>query len=129
MSVSRINSPSGARPLVARLLHSENLPDLLPVFMLTPVIWLLAVVVVQAHDAPSGWSYPFQCCSGYDCRPVTATTISTRPEGYVITGTGEVVGYGDTRVRTSPDGAYHWCSVAGADDGKTLCLFVPQQLY
>ncbi len=96
---------------------------------LVPVLLLLAVLAAQAHDAPSGWKYPYQCCSGYDCRPVTAKTISTRPEGYVIAGTGEVVGYGDTRIRTSPDDAYHWCSVAGADDGRTICLFVPQQMY
>ena len=74
---------------------------------------------------PQGWSYPFSCCSGYDCRAVSQTSISERPEGYVIKGTGEVVGYSDARIKNSPDGEYHWCSVAGANDGKTICLFVP----
>jgi len=84
-----------------------------------------------AHDAlptaaqPNGWSYPFSCCSGYDCRAVSEKAISERPEGYVIKGTGEVVAYSDTRVKNSPDGEFHWCSVAGANDGRTICLFVP----
>jgi len=85
----------------------------------------------HAHDPlptaaqPNGWSYPFSCCSGYDCRAVSEKAISERPEGYVIKGTGEVVAYSDARVKNSPDGEFHWCSVAGANDGRTICLFVP----
>lgn len=80
----------------------------------------------EAHDAPTGWSYPYSCCSGIDCRRVENKAISERPEGYVISATGEVIPYtGDTRLRNSPDGEFHWCSVAGADDGRTICLFAP----
>jgi hypothetical protein len=88
-----------------------------------------------AHDAkptaakPNGWSYPFSCCSGYDCRAVSQKAISERPEGYVIRGTGEVVAYSDGRLKMSPDGDYHWCSVAGADNTRTICLFVPPRSY
>jgi hypothetical protein len=91
--------------------------------------------LAAAHDAkptaarPQGWSYPFACCSGYDCRAVSSKQISERPEGYVIKGTGEVVAYSDARLKNSPDGEYHWCSVAGADDSRTICLFVPPRSY
>ena len=85
----------------------------------------LSAGVARAHDAPKGWSYPFSCCSGIDCREVTAKAISERPDGYVIEGTGEQIAYNDTRVKNSPDGEFHWCSVAGASDGRTICLFVP----
>jgi len=91
----------------------------------------LAASPALAHDAmptaaqPQGWTYPFACCSGYDCRAVSDKAISERPEGYVIKGTGEVVGYADARVKNSPDGEYHWCSVAGSNEGRTICLFVP----
>jgi hypothetical protein len=78
-----------------------------------------------AHDAPTGWSYPHRCCSGIDCRPVPAKAISERPEGFVINNTGEVVAYADTRLKDSPDGEYHWCSVAGEEKSRTICLFVP----
>ena len=78
-----------------------------------------------AHEAPSGWSYPTACCSGVDCREVADKLISERPEGYVIKNTGEVVAYSDTRLKHSPDGVYHWCSVQGADNTRTICLFVP----
>lgn len=87
------------------------------------------------HDAmptaakPQGWKYPFSCCSDYDCRAVSEAAISERPEGYVIDGTGEVVGYQDVRLKNSPDGEFHWCSVAGANDGRTICLFVPPRSY
>lgn len=82
-----------------------------------------------SHDAPKGWSYPYACCSGLDCREVASKAISERPQGYVIEGTGEVVAYQDARVRRSPDGAYHWCSISGADDGRTICLFVPPKSF
>lgn len=96
---------------------------------------VMSAAVAAAHDAkptaakPSGWSYPFSCCSGYDCREVPQAAISERPDGYVIRGTGEVVAYSDARLKDSPDGEYHWCSVAGANDGRTICLFVPPRSY
>jgi hypothetical protein len=86
---------------------------------------LFAASSAFAHDAPSGWKYPFSCCSGVDCRPVKTKAISERPEGYVISTTGEVVPYNDRRIRYSPDGEYHWCSKYGKDDTPTICLFVP----
>ncbi len=96
---------------------------------LTLALGVTSAATAQAHDAPSGWKYPWSCCSGHDCRPVTAKTISEIPNGYVIATTGEIVPFSDSRVQSSPDGEYHWCSVAGADDGKTICLFVPQRMF
>jgi hypothetical protein len=99
------------------------------------VFIVLTSVPSFAHDAiptaarPQGWSYPFSCCSGYDCREVPGKAISERPEGYVIEGTGEVVRYSDGRLKNSPDGQFHWCSVAGASDGRTICLFVPPRSF
>jgi hypothetical protein len=96
---------------------------------------ILLACPVRAHEAlptaakPLGWSYPYSCCSGVDCRQVSSKAISERSEGYVINGTGEVVAHSDTRVKNSPDGVYHWCSVAGANDSKTICLFVPPKGY
>ncbi|TIS98013.1 hypothetical protein [Mesorhizobium sp.] len=117
--------PASAVKTARRLLNS-----IIAVVALTAATCIFAAPAL-AHDAkptaakPQGWSYPFSCCSGYDCRAVSQASISERPEGYVIKGTGEVVAYSDTRIKNSPDGEYHWCSVAGANDGKTICLFVP----
>lgn len=100
-------------------------------------LWLIPPLIAaslwpavgKAHDAPSGWSYPFSCCSNQDCRPVATKAVSEKPQGYVINVTGEVVPYKDTRVRTSPDGEFHWCSVAGEEKSRTLCLFVPPRSF
>ncbi|WP_353003719.1 hypothetical protein [Mesorhizobium sp. M0976] len=87
--------------------------------------------VAFPHDAlptvakPQGWSYPFACCSGYDCREVPDADIVEGARGYEIRRTGELIAMTDPKVRRSPDGKFHWCSVAGANDGKTICLFVP----
>lgn len=99
------------------------------------VIAVLLVSHALAHDAiptaaqPQGWSYPFSCCSGIDCRAIPADWIEERPEGYVIVPTGELVAYSDVRVKHSPDQDMHWCSVAGASDGRTICLFVPPRSF
>ncbi|MBO6901973.1 MAG: hypothetical protein JJ864_11565 [Rhizobiaceae bacterium] len=96
---------------------------------------LFAVSPVAAHDAlptsakPQGWSYPITCCSGYDCREVSHSQIKEGPEGYVIASTGELIPMTDRKVRPSPDGEFHWCSVAGKDDGRTICLFVPPRAF
>jgi hypothetical protein len=92
---------------------------------------VLVAFPAAAHDAlptaakPLGWAYPTSCCSGIDCRRVSSKAISERPNGYVIKNTGEVLAYSDSRIKDSPDGIYHWCSVAGADNTRTICLFVP----
>ena len=78
------------------------------------------------HEAAAGWSYPFACCSGFDCREVSDALVRDNQDGsFTIVATGERLVSGDTRVRLSPDGQTHWCSVAGRDDGRTICLFVP----
>lgn len=94
-----------------------------------PLVLLSAPGGALAHEAKSGWSYPYACCSNQDCREVPASAVSERPEGYVINPTGEVVAYSDRRVKISPDGVYHWCSIAGEDNSRTICLFVPPRLF
>lgn len=87
--------------------------------------------LVYPHDAmptaaqPLGWTYPWSCCSGNDCRRADGE-VAERPEGYQIAETGEIVPYGDKRVKDSPDGEFHWCRhMTGQHAGKTICLFVP----
>jgi hypothetical protein len=89
----------------------------------------LTVSPALSHQAKSGWTYPLECCSDRDCQEVPETAISMAPEGFVIGPTGETLGYSDPRLRDSPDGVYHWCSVGQAANTRTLCLFVPPQLY
>jgi hypothetical protein len=81
---------------------------------------------VNASGQPTGWKYPWSCCSNMDCKMLESKAVGERPEGYVIQSTGEVVAYADKRVKDSPDGEYHWCAhQAGIDAGHTICLFVP----
>lgn len=80
---------------------------------------------VWAHDAPTGWQYPISCCSGVDCREVSDEAIIEGPNGYTIAATGETIPMTSRKVRPSPDGIYHWCSVGGKPDSATICLFVP----
>ncbi|RWX64632.1 hypothetical protein, partial [Mesorhizobium sp. M2A.F.Ca.ET.039.01.1.1] len=88
MSAATSRSAQAARP-AGRLLFS--LFAVGAVSVLTPP--------AIAHDAqptaavPQGWKYPFACCANFDCKEVPQSSISERPEGYVIKGTGEVVAY------------------------------------
>ena len=111
----------------ARAVRRRSLP--IAGVALQVALWSGFALPASGHDAPSGWSYPYACCSMNDCRPVATKAISERPEGFVINVTGEVVPYRDTRVRPSPDGEFHWCSVAGGEGGRTICLFVPPRAY
>ena len=90
---------------------------------------LMSAIVLAApalaHDAPSGWIYPLECCSNYDCREVEKAEVEEGPLGYVIRTTGEVIPMTDAKVKMSPDGEFHWCSRGGKQDGATICLFVP----
>lgn len=82
----------------------------------------------KAHDAPSGWSYPFACCSNQDCRALPEGAVKEGPMAYTVPS-GEEIDYRDERVRVSPDGLWHWCTVAGENTGRTICLFAPPRAF
>lgn len=93
------------------------------------VFTLAYAVPCMAHDAPAGWQYDLQCCQNRDCRPISSSWVKEGPDGYVITIDNETVPYRDARIKNSPDGMYHWCTVDGRDDGRTICLYVPPRDY
>lgn len=93
------------------------------------VLGILAMSVSDGfpHEAPTGWSYPLGCCSGIDCREVPDADIIEGARGYEIRKTHELIPMTDPKVKQSPDGKFHLCSVGGLDDGRTICLFAPSR--
>lgn len=124
-----------ARPHNGRMRGNHSLSLALTIGVLIASVAFIIFVMcggARAHDAtptaakPQGWTYPFSCCSGYDCREVPDDWVKEQSDGfYRIVITGELIPMSDTKIKDSPDGRFHWCSVAGATDGKTICLFVP----
>ncbi len=82
-----------------------------------------------AHEAKAGWEYEYSCCSSRDCREVTTAAVKEDEKGFTITATGEIIPYGDTRIKRSKDEFFHWCSVAGLADSRSICLYVPDRGY
>lgn len=76
-----------------------------------------------AHEAPSGWSYPWQCCSGQDCRPVACDTLE-EIEGGKVRDIENGQTYERNMVQSSGDSRCHICTEQGKLDGKGLCVFV-----
>lgn len=102
------------------------------------LLFLAWTFPAYAHDAlptaakPKGWKYPYSCCSDNDCRAVTSGqngTVRETPQGFQIAKSGEVIPYSDPRIKQSPDGEFHLCTVAGLEDSRALCLFVPPRLF
>lgn len=96
--------------------------------MIRSVTVAVALVLVSApsapaHQAPSGWTYEKICCSGRDCRPISASELEATDRGWRIVRTGEVISYRLTR--HSHDSDFHRCSIDGLDDTPTLCLYAP----
>ncbi|WP_287377311.1 hypothetical protein [Mesorhizobium sp.] len=123
-----------ARPHNGRMRGNHSLSLTLAIGVLIAAVAFIIFVMcggAEAHDAtptaaaPQGWTYPFSCCSGYDCREVPDDWIVEGSDGYRIVISNELIPMSDTRIKQSPDGRFHWCSVAGANDGKTVCLFAP----
>ena len=106
--------------------------DIVAISALLTVWLILLISVASAHQAPTGWAYPWTCCSNNDCRVVnesdSTVKVAETPEGYRISTTGEVIPYNDKRVKDSPDGLFHWCSRQGKDDTPTICLYVPPRM-
>lgn len=88
-----------------------------------------------AHEAPSGWEYPFACCSGADCARIDASAVRAGPPGFVVTiAPGRhpmwprerrellILEIPYEKSRLSPDGLWHLCI---NDTGELLCFFAP----
>ena len=94
----------------------------------------LMVVIAKAHEAqdvsgqPLGWLYGYECCSGVDCSVSGDKAISEIPEGYRVELTGEVIPYGDKRIKQSRDEFFHRCTPGGvATAPRSICLYVPDR--
>jgi hypothetical protein len=94
-------------------------------------ILLLAALSIPfatlAHNAPSGWAYPYECCSDKDCEVLPLERVTVEPDGYHLPN-GAVVAH--NKIRYSPDGRYHWCRYGGTGSlirpsGQQVCLWVP----
>lgn len=91
---------------------------------------MFAPLAARGHEAPKGWTYPWECCSNQDCKPTSAVEVRETRGGYLVVATGEIVPLTDKRVKDSPDGDYHICQEGGDfDHGKVLCLFHPPQSF
>lgn len=106
--------------------------------------WALIVTGARAHQAPTGWEYPLNCCSNKDCAEISAEYVKEGPDGITITlpvGSHPMVThwpvryavpYSDSKIKDSPDGVWHICLrqqmilQGGARlGGDLLCLFQP----
>lgn len=93
-----------------------------------------ATVAAEAHDAPAGWSYSSECCSGVDCYEVPDGRVTAASDGWRINlqpgdhpfvprGLQATVPYGDARNRVSGDTHFHVC--LSMSTSHLLCLYSP----
>ena len=97
------------------------------------LLLLLTMPLGRAHDAGSGWPYPWECCSSMDCWE--AGTGGPEPDPIPSPGgwklsDGAVVPF--HLARSSPDGRFHVCRRGGQLTGTVItpherpaCLWVP----
>lgn len=91
----------------------------------------------SAHQAPSGWTYPRECCSDtQDCQTIRASDVSEDKDGYIVTlkpgehrhapdgGTFYML---DNQVKPSGDDEYHVCIHEYTNGPGAICLYIPPQ--
>jgi hypothetical protein len=97
------------------------------------LLFVLPIPLGQAHEAASGWSYPWECCSATDCWEVGTGGPEPdpvpSPGGWKLAD-GTVVPF--HLARASPDGRFHLCRKGGQPTGAVIrpherpaCLWVP----
>lgn len=108
--------------------------DVIAIFIAAAVLTIVIVCVlvavisiakpVKAHEAPSGWQYPYSCCGDHDCSPIPASRV--KPEGaggYVVDSKFHVA---RKDVLESPDGQYHACFPTSE---RMSCFYAPPNSY
>lgn len=82
---------------------------------------LMGALPIAAHEAPSGWSYPPECCGGHDCAEISPTRVRAVQGGYLVDGK-YYKALRDTRI--APDGRFHACF---HPPGNLWCFFRPDE--
>ncbi len=81
----------------------------------------------DAHDAPSGWTYPPECCNEIDCKQIDPGEVTVEPGVYLWRG--KRIAFDSPKIRRSPDKFFHGCLAGhwGDTSGMTevQCFFVP----
>jgi hypothetical protein len=83
------------------------------VVLLGVIFSIFTALKALAHS----WYDP-ACCSDNDCAP--DDRVKEVPGGFQVP-TGEIVPYGDKRIRQSLDKQFHWCHF----QNFTYCVYVP----
>lgn len=99
-------------------------------FLLMWSLLLMSVGPVRAHDAPSGWHYPAECCGQGDC--AQATFVGATEDGKMLVNTpihSGVWPFGNPNVsvRHSPDSHVHLC--ATPDEIMKKYSDIPRSIY
>lgn len=122
--------------MMHRTQHSFTGSCLVGIAIASIAIGILLSAVAQSwpHEAPPsktqplGWTYDYSCCSAFDCRSVGTTAVTETPQGYTIKLTGEIIPYGDKRIKRSKDEFYHQCTIGGDPKAThSICLYVPDR--
>jgi hypothetical protein len=84
--------------------------------------WLLFNPSARAHDAPSGWPYPKDCCSqdGRECSRVSCLAISEDRNGWHYNG----MVFTKQMLRPSGDTDCHVCY---GNSGIPHCILLPNR--
>lgn len=90
---------------------------------------------LSAHEAASGWDYPFECCYSADCAQIDPDAVREHGAGFTVTiAPGRhpmwpverraplILDVPHRKARLSPDGLWHLCI---DDSGELLCFFSP----
>lgn len=117
------------RPLSIKLIFTVIGLTYLFIFVLGFSLWAMSIAAsraARAHKAPSGWTYPIECCSGMDCAPVTHAIRSAEGILQVTTQHGTAIVSPQLQPRESKDGQMHACIVKNWQ-GETYvrCIFLP----
>jgi|SRR5215469_2404652 len=102
-----------AMPTSVKMLIEIIVVGVVAILIYMVVRWM--IVGAWAHEAPSGWSYPSDCCGGSECHKTPCAMIIDHPDGSV-SWTGIL--FNREMVKVSRDASCHVCvthdSAAGA---------------
>lgn len=83
--------------------------------------WFLVGFVLVDKAMAHSW-YEYSCCAGHDCHPIEG--VRETDKGYELLG--QLVPYGDDRLRISQDAQFHVCRPYPP---AIRCLYVPARSF
>ena len=93
---------------------------LVTVLIVSALAFFVTVLVASAHQAPSGWTYPAECCNEHDCEPIACDSVTETKSGLLW----KSLEFTGNQIKATGDKDCHACAAKDGTGKPTVPRYI-----